>query len=328
MKMLRNVHVIIVTTCYNGFLGEISDELLVFFGMLGRTLRKSSVMRHQALGVDVEQTECHLSAIAEESVDDDFDGLFVSLTLYRDLRYLWNGSESSLLSDEVPGHPPTSVEPIWSKLKQFDFDHPASSDRFAQLPERLHTVSSELPEGWPWSSGTTAGCKCNSLCPLRRRSAEDLGSRSKMILGWPWTALDGPTNMAYKESWKSDGVNWKKKKSNRNHGWYVSESEYGSLHSTLRLFHSTSDETCWAFAIARQMIGSKIQQLHFGERSHSAASNKSSKLCFPSTITFSPSTYIQFCPSICTIGQLAPSSLPVASCPRRSLAVPSLRLPL
>lgn len=88
MKMLRNVHVIIVTTCYNGFLGEISDELLVFFGMLGRTLRKSSVMRHQALGVDVEQTECHLSAIAEESVDDDFDGLFVSLTLYRDLRYL------------------------------------------------------------------------------------------------------------------------------------------------------------------------------------------------------------------------------------------------
>jgi len=55
-------------------LGEISDELLVFFGMLGRTLRKSSVMRHQALDVlDVEQTECHLSAIAEESVDDDFD---------------------------------------------------------------------------------------------------------------------------------------------------------------------------------------------------------------------------------------------------------------
>lgn len=121
----------------------------------------------------------------------------------------------------------------------------------------------------------------------------------------PWMALDGnPTNMANLPIWRSRELEkwWRKQnRSNRmDHGWYVSESEYGSLHSTLRLFHSTSDETCWAFAIARQMIGSKIQRLHFGERSYSASSNKSSKLCFPSTITFSPSIYIHFFPSIRT----------------------------
>ena len=111
-------------------------------------------------------------------------------TLYHDLRYLWNSVDYVLSSEMDLNHLCWVMKFLVIHRRQLNqFDHPASSDRFAQLPERLHTVSSELPEGWPWSSGTTAGCKCNSLCPLRRRSAEDLESRSKMILGWPWMAL-------------------------------------------------------------------------------------------------------------------------------------------
>jgi hypothetical protein len=143
------------------------------------------------------------------------------LTLYHDLRYLWNSADYVLsrvkwiwiISVEWWSSW-SSTDVSWSNLNHTHFDHP-SSDRFAQLPERLHTVSSELPEGWPWSSGTTAGCKCNSLCPLRRRSAEDLESRSKMIqgqvvrnlwaldgLGWQPYQYGKPTNMAFKRAGK------------------------------------------------------------------------------------------------------------------------------